>query len=441
MALGVGSLYAIDTEMARQQSGRPWSVAATVRGFYDDNINTSPDKIITDARNGRGKKIIIDPREESFGVQLSPSIHLNLAWDQTFLGLGYAYTLNWYEKRDPNNYDQSHEFNAKLRHQFSPRHQVAVDDTFTLSSEPKDVNTFGINTAPTKLRTRSDILHNQATLDDSIQLTSVWGLSFGYINNWTDYEAEGVGSRSALLDRFEHTLRADLRYQFDPKLVGIVGYTFGFTDYTGDEEVGRFTNPAGRTTILKSDDRNSFSHYGYVGVDYDITAKLRASLRVGVQYTDYSELNETAVSPYANASMSYLFVPGTSLEAGISHARAATDVATFDSHGNPTIDTESTAMYLALHHRLMRNLTLSLITQYQISTFNDGLSDGESENLFMVGVNLEYHFNRHFSADIGYNYDQLNSDAVGGLDAAGKKVGANRDYERNRFYVGLRATY
>ena len=67
LALGAASLYALDPEMTRQQSGGPFSVAATVRGFYDDNINTAPRKFESD----------------SFGAQVMPSIHLNLPLQQT----------------------------------------------------------------------------------------------------------------------------------------------------------------------------------------------------------------------------------------------------------------------------------------------------------------------------------------------------------------------
>ena len=426
--------------MSRQVSGRPFTVSATVRGFYDDNVNTSPDRVVVP--DGFGGTRRVDPREESFGVQVRPAVHLNLPMERTFISLGYAYTLNWYDKRDPDEIDQAHEFNAKLRHQFSPRHQIAVDDTFILSSEPTAVKTFGIVTTP--VRTEGDVLQNVGSIDDTFQLTSLWGLSFGYVNTWVDYEADGVGSRSALLDRMEHLLRADARYQFSPKLVGIVGYSFGFTTFTGDEEIGRFQpidpatglpkvdafgNPVFR--VLESDYRDSTSHYGYIGVDYDITAKFRASVRVGAQYSDYSDADENSANPYADVSLSYTFSPSTALEAGIRHSRAASDVSGIDASGDLSLDAEVTAMYLALHQRLTRSLTGSILTQYQISSYDDGVNDGETENLFLIGVNLEYHFNRHFSADLGYNYDHLDSNLKG----------TDRSYDRNRFYVGLKATY
>src|SRR5215216_2557926 len=125
MALGAASLYAYDPEMTRQLSGRPWTVAATVRGFYDDNVTTSPNHTFIPAvKDNDGNVIIpgkrVETRQDSFGFEVSPSAHLNLPMEQTFISLGYIYSLRWYQDRDPNDIDQSHEFNAKLRHQFSP---------------------------------------------------------------------------------------------------------------------------------------------------------------------------------------------------------------------------------------------------------------------------------------------------------------------------------
>ena len=62
LALGAVSLYALDPEMSKQATGRPYSFSASVRGFYDDNIYTSPGK----------------DKQESIGYQFSPSAHLNL---------------------------------------------------------------------------------------------------------------------------------------------------------------------------------------------------------------------------------------------------------------------------------------------------------------------------------------------------------------------------
>jgi len=44
-------------------------------------------------------------------------------------------------------------------------------------------------------------------------------------------------------------------------------------------------------------------------------------------------------------------------------------------------------------------------------------------------VNLEYQFDQHLAAHVGYNYDRLVSDVAG------------RDFTRNRVYLGVTASY
>ena len=439
LAFGAVSLHALDPEMTRQQTGRPFSVAATVRGFYDDNVNTSPDKIVMVERDDTGVIIsrkVSHPRQSSYGFEVSPSAHLNLPLEQTFISLGYVYSLKWYENREPNSIDQSHEFSGKLRHQFSPRHQIGVDDSFVVTSEPTVVDRFGIITDPAlrqqTLRSRSSVLHNLGSIEDNIGLTRLLSLSLGYANSWYDYEASGPGSRSALLDRIEQSIRGDLRYQFTPKVVGLVGYTFGFNNFTGNDFLFAAPTTLEDGTVIhpKSKTRDSYSHKMYVGADYDITAQLRASARVGAEYSDYHEVGDSALSPYADASLTYVYLPGDSLEVGVRHQRNATDVAAVDiKTGRPTLDAETTALYAQLMHHITYNLTASLIGQYQMSTFNDGVSNGQKEDLWLVGVNFEYRFNRHWSTELGYNYDTLKSDLAG------------RNYDRNRVYIGVRATY
>lgn len=63
------------------QKDKPWSVAASLRGFYDDNINLSPTKV------------------DSFGIEISPSVDFGLAGEQTSFNLGYQLNAKWYDTR------------------------------------------------------------------------------------------------------------------------------------------------------------------------------------------------------------------------------------------------------------------------------------------------------------------------------------------------------
>ena len=41
--------------------------------------------------------------------------------------------------------------------------------------------------------------------------------------------------------------------------------------------------------------------------------------------------------------------------------------------------------------------------------------DNKDDNFYLVGLNLRYQFTPNFSAEVGYNYDNLNSSMPGGI--------------------------
>jgi predicted porin len=52
-----------------------------------------------------------------------------------------------------------------------------------------------------------------------------------------------------------------------------------------------------------------------------------------------------------------------------------------------------------------------------------------AQNYYLVGLNLQYRFTPNFSAEVGYNYDDLNNYLPG------------QDYDRNRIYIGVTGSY
>jgi hypothetical protein len=90
-----------------------------------------------------------------------------------------------------------------------------------------------------------------------------------------------------------------------------------------------------------------------------------------------------------------------------------------------------------LNHHLAGKLYGSLMFQFQDSTFNGGAYDGQSQQYYLVGVNLDYRINQYFAAEIGYNYDVLASV----LPYGGSASGVTQGFTRNRVYIGLTASY
>src|SRR5437867_6973985 len=89
VALGASGVQAASPSPFNTDAAKPWSVAATLRGFYDDNYQTLP------------KDAVLAPgtHRQSLGFEVSPSATLNWQLEQTTIGLSYAYALKYYENR------------------------------------------------------------------------------------------------------------------------------------------------------------------------------------------------------------------------------------------------------------------------------------------------------------------------------------------------------
>lgn len=410
IALGAVSVH------AQGQDDKWWSIGATLRGFYDDNINTSPS---------------ILGEQESFGVEVGPYAAINLFLDQTTLGLSYNYQMRWYEDRPfADDIDNSHQINGKLSHTFSERLSLDLTDSFVIAQEAEVLAAPGAGIA-FPLRAEGDNMRNSAQASVTAQVTEEVGLVFGYDNNWFDYEQPYL---SKILDRWEHYARVNLRYTIVPETIAVFGYQAGLVDYYND---GPFTPaelgfvPVGFT--VRPSHRDRLSHYIYAGVDHTFSPKLNASVRGGVEYSDYINalpgMEEDTLNPYADGNITYTYLPGSAIQLGVRHQRMATDVfGTLAAAGTASLvpDAETTMVYGSWNHALTGKLRTSLLANYQWQQY--GIADLVDHVLF-AGAQISYDITEHLAAEAGYFYDWLESDL------------AFRSYDRNRVFVGIRANY
>src|SRR5258705_1038490 len=117
---------------------KPWSIGASLRGFYDDNYLTYPRVL----RNRPGFD------DNTFGFDISPSAAVNLKHDQTTFGLSYLYTFRYFIDRERPRDDQSHQANMKLSHAFNERFSVDVKDSFVVPQEPSVIDPTVSTTFP-----------------------------------------------------------------------------------------------------------------------------------------------------------------------------------------------------------------------------------------------------------------------------------------------------
>jgi len=95
---------------------------------------------------------------------------------------------------------------------------------------------------------------------------------------------------------------------------------------------------------------------------------------------------------------------------------------------DPVRDQETTSLYGSVNHRVTREITASLLGQFQRGTFSGSAFDGDVENFLTLGLNVEYRINPNWAVDAGYNFDRLDSDV-------------GRSFTRNRIYLGASATF
>jgi len=390
-----------------------WSAGGTLRGFYDSNY------AIQNSGSNKG----------SYGIELSPTISFNDSLQQTDIGARYTYGLYWYHQRQimgVNPIDQTHQLDLWLDHSFDERWKMTVSDTLGVGQEPELVG------GGVPYRVSGDNIGNHANLTLDTQWTRELSTKLHYANDFYDYQAGGGTtnnpSLAGLLNRDDQNVGLDLQWHFDPETMAFVGYSFDYVDYIGNEAIGIIPG-TGKT--FNSDYRNSYSHQFYAGVEHKFTPNLTGNLKGGGQYVDsfnQSTPGSTSWSPYASGSISYNYLPGSYVQLGFSQGDSSAYFVTTANQKGIVQYEETTIVYGSINHHFTEKLIGTALGQYAYSEFHGSGSQGP-DALYSAGLNLTYLINRHFSTEIGYNYDRLRSDVP------------TSAYERNRFYLGLTATY
>lgn len=426
VAIGAMSLHAGDyaPDFTAMNATKPWSVSGTLRGFYDDNYTTSP--------NGR--------KNGSGGFEFSPQIGLIMPLQQTELGLRYTYGLYYYQAREnqgSNPIDQTHQVDLWIDHAFTQRLEGKIQDTFISQQDPE------LSSSPTALayRAEGNNIENVGTVTGHYEFSTLFSTDVGYQNTWWDYQEHGAtildflpggagATYAGLLNQDDHSVWANLNYQYLPDLAFLIGYDFTYDDYTGNELIAIGAGP------VYSDNRNQMSHSVYVGAQYAMTANLSILANAGFEYSDNYNLpsfdpqSPNSYQPTANIAVTYTYLPGDYVQVGFTQSEASAPLAGLNgSNGSITLYQESSVIYATVNYEITPKLVGSVVGHYEYSTFVSGAANGDTQDWYSFGLNLAYQFTPFLSADAGYNFYYLTA------------IPVLNGYSRNIGYASLTASF
>jgi hypothetical protein len=351
-------------------------------------------------------------------LNVNPYLALDLLQDLTTIRLKYEYDARWYADRSENEWDQTHQVKLGLNHRFTECYTLDVFDSFVVGQEPSVLTPSAAPGFANFYRVDGSNLRNYGGVALNMKFTEQLGSRLQYANTYYDYEDSGDGSLSALLDRINHTVTADVRWGFNPTTVGLFGYQF--------EDVGQLSSDSlvvGQDVPANLRDRQS--HFFFIGGNHDLAVKHLVNWRAGVQYADYPNATDGMTKdkwlPYIDAMYQYLLAENSRVQFGLRHQMYQSDVV--------TQDTATSTVYAAVTYDITPRLTGMLRGNLQFSEFNGGPYDEDWDCFYTADINLKYEINRYLDAEVGYAWDRLDSD-----------IGIRR-YTRNRVYFGFIGKY
>ena len=179
VAVGASGVHTASAVDLTTEGAKPWSVFATLRGFYDDNINTVPSS---------------SPyHTDSLGWEISPGLNLNWTGEQTTFTLGFVYSYLYYENPpagQAGKNDQTYSFQTMVNHKFNEEYWVKVQDSFVIGQEPDYLRAgpiFGMFQ-----RVPGNNIRNYGGLLFHGDLSRRFGVELGYDNVYFHYQDSGA---------------------------------------------------------------------------------------------------------------------------------------------------------------------------------------------------------------------------------------------------------
>jgi len=393
-AASADGLYYVGAE-AKESMPLKWVVGLDVT--YDDNV--TPNAGVND--------------EEAFSanayVGLSVvSITPQTSWD-VYARVGALYYFDDVQGQSDDLYPQAR-VGANVTHRFNERVRVSSRNFLAYELEPD--YSYGFATS----RQTDPYFYWQTDNSVGYRWSERFGTYTGFILTGLDY-----GSDVPDGDRFTWTIYNQFRYQLSPQTVLTADLRYSETSASGLAE-------------------DSTDQYVLVGVEHRFSPNSVLIARAGAQFREVDGGDDTT-SPYVELATSTRVNEVFTVRAFLRYGLEAYD--TVQSVGAGIYDfseKETLRIGVSAEYAISPMLALFGGVDYIPATFDEGNRVGGSplapssvsgydEDLVNAYIGLSVKFTDYLSGSVTYNYTKSDSDF------------SNRDYDRNRVTVGVRAEF
>ena len=364
----------------------PVNISAFVQGGYDDNIFTS-----NAIEQGSGFV--------SGGIALAYELGES---QRTTLTLSSQFGFTYYTELDTDPFEPNINLAVKVSHKATPRLTMTFSGVFAYQNEPDFQYGFGTN------RRSGNYFFTQ----DTFGLNYAWAPRFATASSYSIVAVQYDNMAAGFFeDRLEHTFGNEFRFLVWPTTNLVGEYRFQVVSY-------------------EHADRDSTTHYLLGGFDHAFTPRLTAAFRGGAQVRHYENFDDQD-SPYFQGNVNYRLGKDTSIGWNFHYGIEEGDVAT---------NTNRKSFRTGLQGK--RDITARISASIAMYYYHDNYAESTfatpgggppitnpsfSEDSFAIDLGLRYAVTRYLGVDLGYNHNQVSSDAAGTI----------RDYSRNRVYGGI----
>lgn len=271
----------------------------------------------------------------------------------------------------------NHRAEAFFRYNLQSGLSVELIDQFTASH---DVRGTGITSQLDKFRS------NLSNITLSYDIGERFKFRVDYSNFLVDY----IDKRNDFRDRDDNAFSGYLFYRIRPKTSLFVENEFVDIAYT------------------KNASLNSKEYHLFGGIQWDITAKSKGSVKAGYGAKDFSNQAVKSANDFImEAQIDYHFTPKTSIILKASRSTNETNIASTDFFLSNSVEVQ----YLQkITGKITADVKLAYTNdQYRGALVVNGTTGKLRENYYMGVCALQYKFKEWLQMDLGYIYDKRDS--------------------------------